>query len=77
MRSIKCVDLPIASVERDDQIGVAEHVLVAAQIERMAIGKIEPRMDIEHRGTDGLGKRHQMIEAAAAVRDIFGHQHRG
>src|SRR5215469_13157600 len=49
--------LPIAGIERHDQIGVAEYFLVAAQIERMAIGKIEPRMDIEYGGADGLGQR--------------------
>jgi hypothetical protein len=38
----------------------------------MAIGKIEPRVDIEHGSADGLGERHEMIEAAAP-RDVFGH----
>ena len=33
-------------------------------------------MDVEHRGADGLGERHQIVEAARAARDIFGHQHR-
>ena len=68
--------LPVASIERDDQIGAAEYFLVAAQIERMAIGKIEPCMDIEYGGADGLGQRHEMAEAACAAPDIFGHQHR-
>ena len=67
---------PIAGVERDDQIGVAKDFLVAAQIERMTVGKIQPRMDIEHRRADGFGQRHQVIVTASAARDIFGHQYR-
>ena len=68
--------LPVSRVEREDQIGVAENFLFAAQIERMPVGEIQPRMDVEHRGADGFGKRHQIVEAAFAARHIFGHQHR-
>ena len=68
--------LPVARVERQDQIGVAENFLLAAQIERMPVGKIQPRMDVEHRGADGFGKRNEIFEAAFAARHVFGHQHR-
>ena len=68
--------LPVPRVERQDQIGVAENFLLAAQIERMPVGKIQPRMDVEHRGADGFGERHEIFEAAFAARHIFGHQHR-
>ena len=50
--------------------------LVAAQIERMAVGKIEPGVDVEHRGADGIGERDEIIETARAARDIFGQQNR-
>ena len=67
---------PIAGIERDDQIGVAEDFLLAAQIELVTVGEIQPRVHVEHRGADRLGERDQIFEAAFAARHVFGHQHR-
>ncbi len=33
-------------------------------------------MDVEHRGADRIGERHQIVEAAFAARHVLGHQHR-
>ena len=55
--------LPIAHVKHHNEIGVAEDFLFAAEIERMAVGEIQPRMNVEHRGADGFGERHQIVEA--------------
>src|SRR5438552_15434095 len=41
--------LPVARVETDDQVRVAEVILAQARVERMPAGKVEPRIDVVHR----------------------------
>ena len=55
--------LPIAHIEHQDEIGVAEDLFFAAEIERMAVGEIQSCVNVEHRGADGFGERHQIVEA--------------
>ena len=51
--------LPVAHVEAQHQVGVAEHVLHHAQVERMAAGEIEPAVDVVDRRAQRLGELHQ------------------
>src|SRR5436190_6616667 len=55
--------LPIASVEAEEHIGVAEDVLHHAQVERMPARKVEPPVYVPHRRAERLSELHQCMEA--------------
>ena len=80
-RSLGVVELgellfPVIDVEADDEIGVAERVLVHAQAQRVLVGKIERVVDVPHRRAGGLGQLDDALEAAGAPSGIFRQQER-
>ena len=67
---------PIAAIERDDEIGFLEDVLVQPHVERMLGREVQPRHDIEDGRADRIGKRDHVAHAALDASDILRQQHR-
>ncbi len=55
--------LPVARVEAQHEIGVAEHVLRHAHVERMARGEVEPAVYVVYRDASRFGEVDQGMKA--------------
>ena len=68
--------LPVAHVEAQDQVGVAEHVLHHAHVERMAAREVEAAVDVVDRRAQRLGELDQGLEPRGVAPDELGEDHR-
>ena len=68
--------LPVAGVEREDQVGLAKHAAVHAHGERMAVGEVEPAVGVVDGGAARLGERDEVVKTVRRAAGVLGEQHR-
>ncbi len=71
-----CRPLPVARVEAQDEIRVAEHLLGVAHVERVPRREVQAAVDVVDRDACGLGQLHERMEAVGLAADVFGDDHR-
>ena len=67
---------PVDDVEGGDQIDAFEGIGVKTHAQRMAVGKTEPLVDVEHRCADGFGQLDRGFETDGHARRVFSEQQR-
>src|SRR2546425_1262382 len=74
-RKLRGGALPVAGVQAQHEVGVAEHVLFHAHVERVPRGKVETGVDIVYRQAARLGKVDERMEALGVAADELRDDH--